>query len=310
MKTKRIPPIKHEDPVMNQEMKALVAQARKQGIAVAHTRNGHVRFRTADGSIVTAPSTPSDHRSIRNTLAALRKHGFTVRTNTTAKKEHRTMPSTTKTYEPTAAVQRLLDRHSSLLEKWREAFADVETSEEPQDSAAMKKLVAKRDRCGKSLQDVAAKLEAEGFTLRHFDSVPVPPKAKRTSKPASSKPASKPQTAAAKKASAAKPASASKKASTKKPASTRTSSSKVTPPSTLPEAFTLAQVKPGQIYRLKTPSRKSYLCGLVKKVDLKNEELTVDVKWMGDKKLTFAPGDLDVLEVRMPTESRFHSVQL
>lgn len=60
----------------NKDMRQLVRQMRAQGWEVSRTRSDHLRFTSPDGhSTVYAPSTPSDHRSIRNVVAKLRREG-------------------------------------------------------------------------------------------------------------------------------------------------------------------------------------------------------------------------------------------
>lgn len=85
------------------------------------------------------------------------------------------MSTSTTAPQPTKTVQRLLDRHAKLRDEFRDAFAAVETSDEKLDSPAGKKLVAARDRAGDRLREVAEKLRAQGYTLEHDDSQPVPP---------------------------------------------------------------------------------------------------------------------------------------
>ena len=47
--------------------------ARKHGYAIRQTRGGHLRFSKRGKPPVFAPSTPSDWRSVKNTLAMLRR---------------------------------------------------------------------------------------------------------------------------------------------------------------------------------------------------------------------------------------------
>jgi hypothetical protein len=51
----------------------LLAEAAKLGYEVSRTRKGHLRLIHDSGAIVVGPSTPSDHRSWRNTASQLRK---------------------------------------------------------------------------------------------------------------------------------------------------------------------------------------------------------------------------------------------
>jgi hypothetical protein len=58
---------------MDQLRKKLAAQ----GFTCEQTKNGHWRVRDAAGSFVTImPSTPSDHRSMKNCEAALKRAGY------------------------------------------------------------------------------------------------------------------------------------------------------------------------------------------------------------------------------------------
>lgn len=58
------------------DYKNLRAELERQGFTVARTKNGHYTV-TKDGVwIAGMPSTPSEARGFRNTLAALRRAGF------------------------------------------------------------------------------------------------------------------------------------------------------------------------------------------------------------------------------------------
>ena len=62
--------------INQRELNALIAALNDQGFTVRITRRGHY-FVTKNGVPVTTFSgTPSDHRSIRNGLAALKRAGF------------------------------------------------------------------------------------------------------------------------------------------------------------------------------------------------------------------------------------------
>lgn len=63
---------------MKKDLKEIVKVARKQGWEVTHTRNQHLRFRSPDGALVFSPSTPSDHRAIKNKIADLRRAGLEI----------------------------------------------------------------------------------------------------------------------------------------------------------------------------------------------------------------------------------------
>lgn len=63
---------------MHKDTRALVKAARKQGFAVDETRR-HLKFYHPNNpqNVVWVPSTPSDHRSVKNSIALLRaKLGF------------------------------------------------------------------------------------------------------------------------------------------------------------------------------------------------------------------------------------------
>jgi hypothetical protein len=58
-------------------MKKLVREAERQGWRVEPTKSGHWRFYAPDGEhIVHASGTPSDHRSLDNLVAQMRRYGF------------------------------------------------------------------------------------------------------------------------------------------------------------------------------------------------------------------------------------------
>jgi hypothetical protein len=63
---------------MKKDIKNLHRKLEAQGWMLKPTRNGHVMAFPPDKSKspVTMPSTPSDHRSLKNTLADLRRSGF------------------------------------------------------------------------------------------------------------------------------------------------------------------------------------------------------------------------------------------
>ena len=63
---------------MSRDVRQLVAALREQGWRVELTKNGHYRAYppAGAGSPVFLPGTPSDHRSLANTIALLRRRGF------------------------------------------------------------------------------------------------------------------------------------------------------------------------------------------------------------------------------------------
>lgn len=59
------------------EVREIVEEARRQGWRVEEGKRGHVKLFAPDGrTIVTLPSTPSDHRSLKNSIAEMRWAGF------------------------------------------------------------------------------------------------------------------------------------------------------------------------------------------------------------------------------------------
>lgn len=64
---------------MNKELRKLIKQAEAQGFTVRITSKGHVVFYKDGRPVTTAAGTPSDVRSWKNTMAALRRAGFDAR---------------------------------------------------------------------------------------------------------------------------------------------------------------------------------------------------------------------------------------
>lgn len=64
---------------MNKDIKQLIAALREQGWRVEPSKGGHHRAYppAGKGRPVFLPGTPSDHRSLANTIAQLRQRGFT-----------------------------------------------------------------------------------------------------------------------------------------------------------------------------------------------------------------------------------------
>ncbi len=59
------------------EIRRLVKALQSQGWRVEETKKGHFLAYAPNGvGLVTIPGTPSDHRSLRNTVSELRKHGY------------------------------------------------------------------------------------------------------------------------------------------------------------------------------------------------------------------------------------------
>lgn len=62
---------------MNKDLKKVLKEAEAQGFEVRQTRGSHYQVRDTDGRVVAVfAGTASDHRSIKNTIAALRRAGF------------------------------------------------------------------------------------------------------------------------------------------------------------------------------------------------------------------------------------------
>jgi hypothetical protein len=59
----------------DREITGLIREAERQGWIDA-TRLGHTKLRAPDGTTVVMPRTASDHRSIYNAIAIMRRHGF------------------------------------------------------------------------------------------------------------------------------------------------------------------------------------------------------------------------------------------
>lgn len=55
---------------------ATARAAVEQGWTIEMTRGGHVRWTAPSGRVIFSPSSPSDRRAIRNTIAMLRREGF------------------------------------------------------------------------------------------------------------------------------------------------------------------------------------------------------------------------------------------
>jgi hypothetical protein len=62
---------------LKKDLKTLLAEAEKQGWTVKLAKSGHYKLYAPDGeNIVTVGSTPSDRRTLRNTVALMRRYGF------------------------------------------------------------------------------------------------------------------------------------------------------------------------------------------------------------------------------------------
>lgn len=63
---------------MSREIDSLVKELRKQGWTCTKTKRSHWRLASPTGGLTFCPSTPSDHRSIANTRADVRRLGAAV----------------------------------------------------------------------------------------------------------------------------------------------------------------------------------------------------------------------------------------
>lgn len=54
-------------------LRDFLRQAEAQGWVASHTRGGHVALRHSCGATVFLPKTPSDHRSLKNCAAQMRR---------------------------------------------------------------------------------------------------------------------------------------------------------------------------------------------------------------------------------------------
>ncbi len=61
---------------MHKEVRDLIRALRQQGFEVQDQEVAHPKVYRNGRLITTLPSTPSDVRSLKNTVAKLRKHGF------------------------------------------------------------------------------------------------------------------------------------------------------------------------------------------------------------------------------------------
>lgn len=61
----------------SKSLRKIIREAEKQGWTVKATKNNHWRFYAPDGvNIVHASGTASDHRTLDNLLAQLKRYGF------------------------------------------------------------------------------------------------------------------------------------------------------------------------------------------------------------------------------------------
>ena len=61
---------------MNKDLKKLTKALEDQGFSFRVSKRGHILVFNADGLVATFSGTPSDWRSLKNSMAALRRAGF------------------------------------------------------------------------------------------------------------------------------------------------------------------------------------------------------------------------------------------
>ncbi len=61
---------------MSGDLKRMLKALDDQGFEVSRTQRGHYEVRENGRRVATIAGTPSDHRSIRNSIAYLRRAGF------------------------------------------------------------------------------------------------------------------------------------------------------------------------------------------------------------------------------------------
>ena len=57
-------------------LRSLARTARDHGWTISLRGSGHLAWRSPDGEVIITPSTPSDHRSAKNSRARLRRAGL------------------------------------------------------------------------------------------------------------------------------------------------------------------------------------------------------------------------------------------
>lgn len=60
------------------EIRRLLRLVEGQGCTTTKNKKNHWKVRLPDGSLVTFPGTPSDHRSMANAVALLRRKGLEI----------------------------------------------------------------------------------------------------------------------------------------------------------------------------------------------------------------------------------------
>jgi hypothetical protein len=124
----------------------LLDQAGQLGfVLVGRAGNGHVRLRNTNGALYTAASSPSDSRSLRNTIAHLeRLSGRKLPRDNSGKHHHRRQPRLDVTLSP--AEQRASEKVAALLEEADSVRRRIDylATEPTRDAAAeMRRAIAK-----------------------------------------------------------------------------------------------------------------------------------------------------------------------
>ncbi|MEU5900370.1 hypothetical protein [Streptomyces venezuelae] len=60
----------------NKDITGLIKKLNEQGFEVERAKNNHWTVRKNGRRVTTLPSTPSDHRTMKNCLAYLKREGF------------------------------------------------------------------------------------------------------------------------------------------------------------------------------------------------------------------------------------------
>lgn len=69
-----MPKVNHHKKITSRD--ELIAALLQQGFDVVQAKNNHRKVYEGKRLITTLPSTPSDHRSIRNCVSILKRNGF------------------------------------------------------------------------------------------------------------------------------------------------------------------------------------------------------------------------------------------
>ncbi|MEV5043418.1 type II toxin-antitoxin system HicA family toxin [Streptomyces griseoincarnatus] len=61
----------------SKDVRQLIKKLRAQGFEATPTKGGHWLVKKGNVRVTTLPGTPSDPRSLKNCIAALKRHGYT-----------------------------------------------------------------------------------------------------------------------------------------------------------------------------------------------------------------------------------------